>query len=98
MARRPVVSLDEHNRRSVKLANGILLGGLRRARAAGVACQSDYAQSDHPYQAIIQAAERLGCDAIFMASHGRKGLGALWHGSQTMDVLTHSKIPTLVYR
>ncbi len=98
MARRPVVSLDEHNRRSEKLANDILASALRRARAAGVACQSDYAQSDHPYEAIIKAAERRGCDAIFMASHGRKGLGALWHGSQTKDVLTHSTIPTLIYR
>jgi nucleotide-binding universal stress UspA family protein len=98
MARMPIVSLDEHNRRSEKLAAGILASALRRARAAGVACQSDYAQSNYPYEAIIKAAERRGCDAIFMASHARKGLAALWHGSHTKDVLTHSTIPTLVYR
>ncbi|MBI1943187.1 MAG: universal stress protein [Betaproteobacteria bacterium] len=33
-----------------------------------------------------------------MASHGRRGLSALVHGSQTHGVLTHSTIPTLVYR
>ncbi len=39
-----------------------------------------------------------GCDLIFMASHGRRGISALIHGSQTQAVLTHSTIPTLVYR
>jgi nucleotide-binding universal stress UspA family protein len=33
-----------------------------------------------------------------MASHGRTGLGALVLGSQTTKVLTHSKVPVLVYR
>ena len=33
-----------------------------------------------------------------MASHGRHGISALIHGSQTQGVLTHSKIPTLVHR
>jgi nucleotide-binding universal stress UspA family protein len=33
-----------------------------------------------------------------MASHGRKGLSRLVHGSRTYDVLTHSDIPTLVVR
>lgn len=37
--------------------------------------------------------------AIFvMASHGRKGLQGLTVGSETQKVLTHSKIPVLVYR
>jgi len=39
-----------------------------------------------------------GCDAIVMGSHGRKGLSRLMHGSQTIDVLTHSNLPTLVVR
>jgi nucleotide-binding universal stress UspA family protein len=33
-----------------------------------------------------------------MASHGRSGISALIHGSETQGVLAHSKIPTLVYR
>ena len=35
---------------------------------------------------------------IFMASHGRTGLAGLVLGSQTTKVLTHSKVPVLVYR
>ena len=33
-----------------------------------------------------------------MASHGRRGVAALLLGSETTKVLTHSKIPVLVYR
>jgi nucleotide-binding universal stress UspA family protein len=33
-----------------------------------------------------------------MASHGRKGISGLLQGSETHKVLTHSKIPVLVYR
>jgi nucleotide-binding universal stress UspA family protein len=33
-----------------------------------------------------------------MASHGRRGVKAILIGSETQKVLTHSKIPVLVYR
>ena len=59
---------------------------------------TDFVQSNQPWQAIIDAAKRQGCDAIFMASHGHNGLAAVWHSSQTREVLTHSTVPTLVYR
>jgi nucleotide-binding universal stress UspA family protein len=54
--------------------------------------------SDQPYEAIVNVAEQKGCDLIMMASHGRRGIGALLIGSETQKVLTHSKIPVLVYR
>jgi nucleotide-binding universal stress UspA family protein len=98
MARRPVISMDEHARRSQKKAHKVLLPGVARAGVAGVACDIDYVQSDHPSQAIIDAARRHGCDAIFMATHGRKGLSRLIHGSETLAVLTDSDIPTVVVR
>ena len=43
-------------------------------------------------------AKQKSCDLIMMASHGRKGVGALLLGSETQKVLTHSRIPVLVYR
>ncbi len=67
-------------------------------KTAGVDCQVTSATSDIPYEAIIEAAEKSGCDLIFMASHGRKGISGLLLGSETNKVLTHSKIPVLVYR
>jgi nucleotide-binding universal stress UspA family protein len=33
-----------------------------------------------------------------MASHGRRGVKGLLLGSETQEVLTHSRIPVLVYR
>ena len=36
--------------------------------------------------------------AIVLASHGRRGVSAVVLGSETVKVLTHSKIPVLVYR
>jgi nucleotide-binding universal stress UspA family protein len=54
--------------------------------------------SDIPYEAIIEAATSSKCDLIFMSSHGRRGISALLLGSETHKVLTHSKIPVLVYR
>ena len=70
----------------------------KAAKAAGVACDIAVATSDHPYEAIIKAAEKKGCDLIMMASHGRRGMQGLLLGSETQKVLTHSKIPVLVYR
>ena len=91
------VSLEEHERRSREKAQGVLGKALEQARAAGVECDSDYAQNDRPHQAILEACKRHQCDAIFMASHARTGLAALWHGSETIEVLTHSDVPTVVY-
>lgn len=66
------------------------------ARAAGVAFDSVIATSDRPHEAILDAAELRGCDLIFMASHGRRGVKGLMLGSQTQKVLQHATIPVLV--
>jgi nucleotide-binding universal stress UspA family protein len=68
------------------------------ARAAGVACTTVHRVSDGPFEEIIQVAAESGCDLIFMASHGRRGVKAMLLGSETNKVLTHSKIPVLVTR
>ena len=91
-------SIDQHAAEAEGKAEAILRPARERAAAAGVACETCHALSDRPYEAIIQAAASHGCDLIFMASHGRRGLSALVHGSETQGVLTHSTIPTLVYR
>jgi nucleotide-binding universal stress UspA family protein len=68
------------------------------ANAAGVACDTVAVEHEHPYQAIIDTARSRGCDLIVMASHGRRGISAIVLGSETVKVLTHSKIPVLVHR
>jgi nucleotide-binding universal stress UspA family protein len=75
------------------------LGVIKKAaEKAGVRCDTDYVTSNHPYEMIIQAAEKKGCDLIMMASHGRRGVQGLLIGSETQKVLTHTKIPVLVFR
>jgi len=68
------------------------------AKSAGVACETLHVEHEHVYQAIIDAASARRCDLIVMASHGRRGISAIVLGSETVKVLTHSKIPVLVYR
>ena len=70
----------------------------KEAKAAGVDYTGVVQKADAPYLGIIEAAKKRGCDAIFMASHGRKGIAALLVGSETQKVLTHSKIPVVVFR
>ena len=68
------------------------------ALSAGVNFEGIHVFHDHPYAAIIETANSKGCDVICMASHGRRGVTALVLGSETMKVLTHSKIPVVVWR
>ena len=68
------------------------------AAQAGVACELVHRTSDHPYEEIVNTAQDRGCDVIFQASHGRRGVRALIMGSETNKVLTHTKIPVLVFR
>lgn len=76
-----------------------MLSDLRaRARASGVECDTALARGTEPYTAIIEQAEKYRCDLIIMASHGRAPLDTLLHGSQTMKVLGHCRIPVLVVR
>lgn len=74
-----------------------IIGAVAR-QAAGVACETMQVEHEDPYRAIIDAAESKGCDLIVMASHGRRGISAIVLGSETVKVLTHCKIPVLVYR
>ena len=80
------------------MTNDILDDAQHLAREAGVESSKLILTGDQPYQAIIEAAKKSGCDLIFMASHGRRGVSALLLGSETHKVLTHSTIPVLVYR
>lgn len=79
-------------------AKRILDHAKSKSDEAGVSADTDTVVNEVPYEAIIDAAERHNCDLLFMASHGRRGIAGLLLGSETQKVLTHSKIPVLVYR
>jgi len=73
-------------------------GMAKIAGAAGVKFAGVMTMAETPYDGIIETAKKQKCDAIFMASHGRRGLAGIIMGSVTHKVLTHSKLPVLVYR
>ncbi len=101
LSRNPATAMQQMKEREAELnqaARRILAAVEDRAREAGVECAVAQTPSDRPAEAIIEAAKSNGCDLVFMASHGRRGVDALLLGSETSKVLTHSKIPVLVCR
>jgi nucleotide-binding universal stress UspA family protein len=89
---------EQYKAQCQKEAGRILNAIAVKARAARVAFAPAHTFSAAPWEAIIAAARRYRCDAIVMASHGRRGVTALVLGSETQKVLTHSKLPVLVVR
>ena len=87
---------EQFSQANARFAATILDQALDQARAAGVEASSDTCVSPLVHEAILEAADRLGCDLIAMASHGRRGLAGLLIGSETQRVLTHAKLPVLV--
>jgi nucleotide-binding universal stress UspA family protein len=89
---------ESYKKRTSAAATKYLTQVKDAATAVGVTCAMIHAEHEHPYRAIIDAANNNGCDLITMASHGRRGISAVVLGSETVKVLTHSNIPVLVYR
>ena len=92
------VSRREYTKLAAEDAQKILDGAATKAEAAGVQCTTAYAIAAAPWEAILAAAKKHKCDAIVMASHGRRGLSAVLLGSETQKVLTHTKLPVIVVR
>jgi nucleotide-binding universal stress UspA family protein len=91
-------TLDDYEQRTLKIAAERLGKVADAAAKASVPVETVTVKSFSPFEAIIDTAKAKGCDVIFMASHGRKGLSAVLLGSETQKVLTHSTIPVMVYR
>jgi nucleotide-binding universal stress UspA family protein/hemerythrin-like domain-containing protein len=77
-------------------ARALLARAEAAARVAGLNASSILVTSDRPHEVILQAARDAGCDLIFMASHGRRGLKGALLGSVTRKVLEGSALPVLV--
>ena len=88
----------DHEEEATEIAQKMISALTKRAKADGVECDGLVVVGDHPYEEVINSAEERQCDLIMMASHGRRGLNAVLLGSETVKVLTHTKIPVLVVR
>jgi nucleotide-binding universal stress UspA family protein len=89
---------EEYKRRIAAVSAKYLKAAKDTATAASVTCDGVHVEHEHPYEAIIDTARKMGCDAIVMASHGRRGVSAIVLGSETVKVLTHSSTPVVVVR
>jgi nucleotide-binding universal stress UspA family protein len=92
------ISRKDYAAMALREAEKILGPVKTKAEAGGVECATLHAIAPAPWEAILAAAKKAKCDAIVMASHGRRGLTAVLLGSETQKVLTHSKLPVLVVR
>jgi nucleotide-binding universal stress UspA family protein len=88
----------EYAARCSKEADKILKPISLKAEAAGLEFNSVHVIAAAPWEAILATARKNKCDAIVMASHGRRGVSALLLGSETQKVLTHTKLPMIVVR
>lgn len=85
---------EQMSARATKALDGICAD----AAKAGLKCETLHVFGDAPYEAIIAAANNNGCDVIAMGSHGYGGVKQFFVGSETTRVLSHTKIPVMVYR
>ena len=79
-------------------AKQVLATAETAAKDAGVVVQTRLIDNSFPAEGIVAAAAETGADLIVMGSHGRRGIGRVLLGSQTSNVLAHSKVPVLVTR
>ena len=93
--RDPVGAFEEAAAQS---AERILDAAREQAKKAGVSYQCNHVRDQRPANGIVATAERSGCDLIVMGSHGRRAVSRLFLGSQAVEVLSHSRIPTLIVR
>lgn len=92
-----IVQIPPEQRKEMAARIDALLAKVtNRCKAAGVTTDQLSIQNNLPWRGIIDAADAKGADLIVMASHGRRGMSKLLLGSETQQVLTHSKLPVLV--
>ena len=96
-ARKPVMSVEEHERRSAEKR-----APSSRPRSSGRAPAASNSLRSRAEQQAVRG-DRRGGEAARLRRHLHglawpQALSRLPHGSQTLNVLTHSDIPTLVLR
>lgn len=92
------VDIDQYDAGQKELADRVLSAAKAAAEKAGVKAATLHIPNRFAADAIVEVATQIGAGLIVMASHGRRGIGRLLLGSQTLEVLTHSSVPVLVVR
>src|SRR5690606_23024420 len=91
----PIPELIEAQEKS---AREMLQRAATRAADQGVIAKTVLVDNSFAAEGIVATANEVGAELIIMGSHGRRGLNRLLLGSQTCNVLAHTKLPVLVTR
>lgn len=89
---------EAYEKRALELAQEHVSRVKSAADAAQIPCETVVGFSLYPPEEIVSTAQKYKCDAIFMATHGRKGLDKLFAGSVTQKVIGQSTVPVMVFR
>jgi len=79
-------------------ARELLARAEKTASDQGVTVKTQLVDNSFPAEGIVATAAAINAELIVMGSHGRRGLDRLLLGSQTSNVLAHTKVPVLVTR
>jgi len=90
--------IQRHEAKNEAHAKTLLDQFAQRAQAAGVSFTALHVTAYSVDHAIVDEAEKAGCDMIVMVTHGRGPLGELVFGSHTKSIIDRSKLPVLVLR
>lgn len=93
-----VIPQGEYDYKRETIAACVIQNVVGEAHAAGLMVTPVQRCHRDPYRAIIEVAEREGCDLIVMGSHCERGITGALVGSETIKVVTHTSIPVLIYR
>jgi nucleotide-binding universal stress UspA family protein len=89
---------SEYKQIVAETSKAIMAPVLQAASDAGVKFSEETDISKSPSASILAAAEKNGCDLIFMASRGNTGWEKMLLGSIAAKVIASSPIPVLVYK
>ena len=94
-----VSSPEQYTKETLRFAQKLFAKAHKATLRAGeVTSHGVTIVDDQPWRAIIATARKRRCDVIVMASHGRRGIGAVLIGSETTRVLVHCTVPVLVVK
>jgi nucleotide-binding universal stress UspA family protein len=92
------VDFENYDASQKEFASNILSTAKASAEKMGIDVNTVHVPDALPASAIVDSAQKYGCNLIVMASHGRRGIKRLLLGSQTSEVLSTATIPVLVVR
>jgi|SoiMethySBSTD1v2_1073268.scaffolds.fasta_scaffold07235_13 nucleotide-binding universal stress UspA family protein len=90
------MSADEYKAAAEKRGKALLKRLVARTRRAGLDAATVLVTSDTPSEALVKAANDARCDLIVMGSNSRVGITRIFIGSVASEVLSATRIPTLI--